>query len=233
MSDQGEKYSSQFSNSLLLIVDPQESFTPQLPGQNIDGRGSLAVTGGRDIYPEIISLIKFADENQIPVGYSLDLHPPNSVTFSRTHSVDPFSNVKIDGKEYTVWPPHCVAGTQGSNVCDLLSAHMKPNYKVFLKGWEKECYSPFGSEYEDTGLNAYLKSLGITDIIVVGLALDYCVKNAIISASALGYKSHLIVSGTRAVNPDNTESTINELVTSHNTIRWETADALIATFAPS
>jgi nicotinamidase-related amidase len=226
MSDQGEKY-------ILLIVDPQESFTPQLPGQEIDGRGSLAVTGGRDIYPEIIKLIKFADQNQIRVACSLDCHPQDSETFGRTHGADPFTIVVIDGKEYTVWSPHCIAGTQGFNVCDLLSAHMKPDYKLFLKGWKKECYSPFGSEHEDTGLDAYLKSHGITDIIVVGLALDYCVKNAIISASALGYKSHLIVSGTRAVNPDNTESTINELVTSHNTIRWETVDALIATFVPS
>jgi len=222
MSDPAEK------KYLVLIVDPQESFTPQLPGQNIDGRGSLAVTGGRDIYPEIIKLINFADENKFAVAYSLDCHPPDSETFAQTHGVNPFSTIVIDGKTCIVWEPHCVAGTQGFNVCDLLSAHMKSNYKAFLKGWKKECYSPFGSEYEDTGLDAYLKSLGITDIIVLGLALDFCVKNAIVSASELRYKSHLIVSGTRAVTPANTESTINELVTNHNTTRYENVDAFIA-----
>jgi nicotinamidase-related amidase len=215
---------------LVLLVDPQESFTPQLEGQTIDGRGSLAVIRGREIYPEIIKLIDFADQKKISVAYSLDCHPPDSVTFARTHGVNPFSDVTIDGKVYTVWPPHCVAGTQGFNVCDLLSPHMKHNYKAFLKGWKKECYSPFGSEFEDTGLDAYLKSLGITDIIVVGLALDYCVKNCIMSASTLGYKSHLIVSGTRAVISDNTESTIDELVRDYNTTRWETADVFIAAF---
>lgn len=48
-------------------------------------------------------------------------------------------------------------------------------------------------------------------MIVVGLAADYCVKMTSLDAVKFGFKTILVKEGTRAVSPDNFESTMQEL----------------------
>ena len=73
--------------------------------------------------------------------------------------------------------------------------------KVFFKGQKQlyDCYSSFGSEYEDTGLHTYLQEKGVTSVFVLGLAFDYCVKSTAISAATLKYSSSILMTGTKSV----------------------------------
>lgn len=46
---------------------------------------------------------------------------------------------------------------------------------------------------------------------MVGLAADYCVKMTCLDAVKFGFKTILVKEGTRAVSPENFESTMQEL----------------------
>lgn len=56
-----------------------------------------------------------------------------------------------------------------------------------------------------------LKSKGVTDVYVVGLAADYCVKFTAIDAAKEGFRTFVIEDGTRAVDPSAWPETKSEL----------------------
>ena len=65
-----------------------------------------------------------------------------------------------------------------------------------------EAYSGF----EGTELDAELKKQGITDVYCVGLAYDYCVGSTVVDAAKCGYKTFIVMDGTRAVNEATAEA---------------------------
>ena len=67
---------------------------------------------------------------------------------------------------------------------------------------EVDSYSGFfdNGRRGDTGLEAYLRAHDITDVYVVGLALDYCVKYTALDAQRIGFDTTLIIDASRAVN---------------------------------
>ncbi len=90
--------------------------------------------------------------------------------------------------------------------------------KVVEKGQRKEVemYSAFYDPLEkprvsDSGLSAVLKEKGITDVFVVGLAFDYCVKFSAIDAAKEGFKTYVVSEGTRAVDAGTWEEIKGEL----------------------
>ena len=90
--------------------------------------------------------------------------------------------------------------------------------KVVEKGQrrEVEMYSAFYDPLEkprvsDSGLAAVLKEKGVTDVYVVGLAADYCVKCTAVDAASEGFKTVIVEEGTRAVDPSAWEGIKGEL----------------------
>lgn len=80
---------------------------------------------------------------------------------------------------------------------------------VIDKGQDKrvESYSAFGPPFRSptismSGLDKTLKDHGITDLFVVGLAFDYCVKYTAIDAARHGFKTYVIEDATKAVFQD-------------------------------
>lgn len=62
-----------------------------------------------------------------------------------------------------------------------------------------DSYSGFGTPPEKTILNDELQKLGIDTVICVGLAFDYCVGLTAVDAAKHGYKTYIVVDGTKAV----------------------------------
>jgi nicotinamidase-related amidase len=63
-------------------------------------------------------------------------------------------------------------------------------------------YDPLKSpRCSDSGLATHLKEEGITDVYVVGLAADYCVKYTAEDAAKEGFKTYIVGEATRAVDP--------------------------------
>lgn len=63
----------------------------------------------------------------------------------------------------------------------------------------------------DSGLSALLKGKGVTDVYVVGLAFDYCVKCTAVDAVKEGFKTFVVEEGTKAVDPSTWEEVKGEL----------------------
>lgn len=168
------------SRTALIVVDMQNDFA--------DAGGSLYVTGAEEIIPLVNSEITDAREAGALVVYTQDWHPPSTPHFS------------VDGG---VWPVHCVAGTWGAEFHpDLVVAGSSIRKG---KGGE-DGYSGFTvrdpeSEAErGTGLTELLRRRGIERVVVVGLALDYCVKETALDAAKLGFNTDLLTAATRAVD---------------------------------
>jgi nicotinamidase/pyrazinamidase len=152
--------------------------------------GALAVPDGDAVIPVINRLM-----GEYPVVVTTqDWHPANHCSF-----------VAQGGP----WPPHCVEGTHGAELhADLNRAPI--TYQLHKPdNPNKETYSAF----EDTDLADRLRSMGVTDTVVVGLATDYCVKHTALAAKEAGFGVTVVADGCRAVNvqPDDGERAIEEL----------------------
>jgi len=176
--------------SALIIVDMQYDF---MPG------GALATRGGDEL-PDLI--------NRLQDGFDLivatqDWHPPGHGSFASSHpGHEPGEVIELNGLEQILWPDHAVQGTHGAElVADLDQDRIA---HIVQKGTDPgvDSYSGFydNGHRVDTGLDAYLKSQGITQVYVVGLALDYCVKYTALDAERAGYDTTLIADASRAVN---------------------------------
>lgn len=173
----------------LLVIDVQNDF---LPG------GALAVTEGDQIIPYI---------NEIAGDYELvvatqDWHPENHGSFAANHNGEAIGNViDLNGLPQLLWPTHCVEGTAGAEFSEELTVEFD---KVVLKGTdiEVDSYSGFfdNGKRNQTELHKYLQEQGVTELDVVGLATDYCVKFTVIDALELGYKTNVLLRGCRGVN---------------------------------
>ncbi|KAJ5163188.1 uncharacterized protein N7500_005018 [Penicillium coprophilum] len=211
----------------LIVVDMQEDFCPP--------HGSLAVAGGREIASIINTLL--AKPGFVTRIMTKDYHPKDHISFASNHpgpDNQPFTSfVTINnpalGKEsetkpQQLWPVHCVAGTPGAEIIpeiDTSSDHLVV-HKGMLPG--VEMYSVFADAFGncDHGTNAHsvsldvattLKAQGVTDVFVVGLAGDYCVKATALDAAKTGFKSWVIEEGTKCVVPAGWDATREELET--------------------
>ncbi|CAJ2500737.1 Uu.00g035900.m01.CDS01 [Anthostomella pinea] len=186
----------------LIVVDLQEDFCPP--------NGSLAVPEGRDIIPLVNKLLALPFVIKIATR---DWHPRDHVSFAANHEgKQPYTDfVKItnpnnesESYESRLWPVHCVQGTKGAELVPEL--HEKID-KIIEKGIDSrvEMYSPFYDPFTsprvfDSGLAGVLRENHVTDVYVVGLAADYCVKSAALDAVKEGFKTYLVEDCTRAVD---------------------------------
>lgn len=197
----------------LGIIDPQNDFFK---------KGSLAVSEADEILGPINKL-RYICKN-ILTFVSQDYHPSNHMSFAETHGQKistkkqltlTMENNDIVVVEQDMWPTHCVGGTPGSEFHKNII--INPTDKIVKKGTKAnvESYSAFGDEnnaiYENTGLDAWLKSFGTTDIVLVGVATDYCVYNTALDSVKLGYNTHLILSCTRGVTSETTKKALADL----------------------
>ncbi len=174
----------------LIIVDVQNDFTPG---------GALPVPEGHQVVAVINELqLKF----ELVVA-TQDWHPAGHGSFASSHAgKNPGEIISLNGLTQILWPDHCVQGTLGAQfVQDLQIAKIA---RVFRKGTDPEVDSYSGlfdnGHRKDTGLGDYLKDQKVDDVYIVGLATDYCVKFTALDCRDLGFRTHVIRAGCRAVN---------------------------------
>lgn len=135
----------------LLVIDMLEDFLA--PG------ASLEVPAGREVIPAIRKRIEKARREGTPVVYVCDAHAP-------------------DDKEFSVWPPHAVAGTEGARVVEALAP--KEDDLVIPK-------TTLSAFYE-TGLDEALGTLGVGRLTITGVVTNICVLYAVFDALVRGYE---------------------------------------------
>ena len=177
----------------LIVVDTQNDFCPG---------GALAVPDGDQVIGPINRLVeKFTTQGNLVV-YTKDFHPSDHCSFKINHP---------EG----IWPPHCVQGTEGVEFHPDLTVAGPTFYKAFTA--EADSYSGFGghiaAEPEAQSLEAFLTEQDVREVVVVGLALDYCVKSTAIDAHQLGFDTTVVLEGTRPVNvnPEDGDAAVVEM----------------------
>lgn len=184
----------------LLLVDLQNDFC---------AGGALAVPEGDSSVDVANRLIDWCSLRGEKVVSSLDWHPANHGSFASQHQVAPYTQGQLDGLAQTFWPDHCVQNSQGAALHPLLNQHGID--KTFFKGEnpQVDSYSAFfdNGRRQATELNAWLMQQRITDLIIMGLATDYCVKFTVLDALELGYTVNVITDGCRGVNIQPQDST--------------------------
>ena len=107
-----------------------------------------------------------------------DWHPPEHASFAASHvGRQPFEQGLVGGITQTLWPMHCVQGSQGAAFHPDLNSD--PADLIVRKGFrpQLDSYSAFfeNDRITSTGLDGYLRARGAEAVSIMGLALDYCV----------------------------------------------------------
>jgi nicotinamidase/pyrazinamidase len=173
----------------LIIVDVQNDFC--------EG-GSLAVAGGAAVAAGISSLLASGDH-----GY-------DHVVATKDYHVDPGSHFAADPDYAESWPAHCVAGTAGSEFHPNLDTG--PIEATFRKGEHAAAYSGFeGADEDGAALAGWLREREVTQVDVVGIATDYCVRATAADAAANGFSTRVLLDLTAGVAPETTTAAIAAL----------------------
>lgn len=175
---------------VLLLIDIQNDF---LPG------GALAVPDGDQVIAVANDQIVSADH----VVATQDWHPPGHGSFASQHAGVGVGDVfDLNGLPQIGWPDHCVQGTSGAEFADAIDVSRINHVSQKGTDSQSDSYSGFfdNGKRQSTDLDAYLKSIGTTELNILGLATDYCVKFSVLDAIELGYKTNVLVAGCRGVN---------------------------------
>ncbi|MFJ5955083.1 isochorismatase family protein [Paenarthrobacter sp. NPDC092416] len=194
----------------LIIVDVQNDFC--------EG-GALAVEGGAAVAGAITEYVDANQQHFDHIVATQDWHIEPGSHFSETPDM-------VDS-----WPPHCRARTKGAE----LHPDLDPEYiqAYFRKGQYTAAYSGFEGvlapeddvpsgdlkagaavaevlDDDAIGLDDWLQSHDVEDVVVVGIATDYCVKATALDAVQAGYNTTVIANLTAGIAEDLSD-TLDEL----------------------
>ena len=175
----------------LIVIDVQNDFCPG---------GALAVAGGDEIVAGINALMQDFDA----VVLTQDWHPAGHSSFASSHNAEPMSMTEMPYGPQVLWPDHCVQGTSGADFhADL---HTERADLIIRKGFNRaiDSYSAFfeNDHTTPTGLEGYLRTRGIADLTMVGLATDFCVNYSAVDAAKLGFNVTVRLDLCRAIDFD-------------------------------
>lgn len=161
----------------LIVIDLQNDFCPG---------GALAVLEGDQIVQGINALMPEFDA----VILTQDWHPAGHSSFASSHDgKSPYDVIDMPYGPQVLWPDHCIQGSMGAKF------HMELQQDradlIIRKGYNPaiDSYSAFfeNDHKTATGLEGYLRTRGITELTMVGLALDFCVNFSAVDAANLGF----------------------------------------------
>jgi nicotinamidase/pyrazinamidase len=187
----------------LLLVDIQNDFC---------AGGALAVPDGDAVVPVANAL---SPRFELVLA-TQDFHPPSHLSFAANHPGKKlYEMTELEGLPQVLWPAHCVQGTRGAEFHPALDQSRIE--RVFPKGTDAhiDSYSGFfdNGHRKATGLGDYLKQRGVTEIVLLGLATDYCVKWTSLDARSLGFGVRVVEDGCRgvALSPEDVPNALAEM----------------------
>ena len=173
----------------LIVVDVQNDFC--------EG-GSLAVRGGAFVARSISELLAATGGEY------------GHIVATQDHHMDPGDHFS-DQPDYAYsWPPHCVTGTAGVDFHPELDTSRIE--AVFRKGAYAAAYSGAeGTNEEGTSLHDWLRERGVTELDVVGIATDHCVRATAADGARDGFATRVLLGLTAGVAPESTARALREM----------------------
>ena len=178
----------------LFIIDVQNDFT--------EG-GALGVSGGAAVAAGISRYLQRHPDRYDVVFASRDWHDAGNDNGGH------FAN-GADPDFVSTWPVHCVAGTPGAeDHPDLDTSEVDVHIR---KGQGQPAYSIYeGTTTDGEAIRDVIERHGVTDIDVVGIATDYCVRASALDAVEHGKHVRVLTDLVAGVAPVSSEAAIREL----------------------
>jgi nicotinamidase/pyrazinamidase len=178
----------------LFIIDVQNDFT--------EG-GALGVDGGAAVAAHVTDYLRAHLTDYDVVFASRDWHSSvgdNGGHFATTSPPD-----------YVVtWPPHCVEGTTGAEYHPALDTSLVDIH--IRKGQGVPAYSIFeGTADDGETVLQKLNELDVTDVDVVGIATDYCVRASALDALGAHRRVRVLTDLVAGVAADSSAAALDEL----------------------
>ena len=164
----------------LIVVDMQNDY--------LDG-GAVATPDG---HARIEAINLLMDRFDL-VAASQDWHPAEHFSFAENHDGRaPGDVVSIDGRQWHLWPAHCVRNTPGAEFCRELNTERFR--RVFQTGTDAQSvsHSAFG-EGSGSGLAEWLRERRVDSVAVCGVAIEAGVRETVLDALREGFRTRLIV----------------------------------------
>jgi nicotinamidase/pyrazinamidase len=189
----------------LLLIDIQNGFCPG---------GNLPVPNGDAVVPIANALMASGHYDLIVA--SKDWHPADHGSFASMHpGKQPFEMGMLSGQQQVMWPDHCVQGTHDAEFHPQLDIDRVDYIQKKGENPNVDSYSAFrdNDQASVTGLDAYLKEKGVTELDIVGLATDFCVKFSALDAIDMlpGVTTRFIQDASRGIDPQTVEAAIAEM----------------------
>ncbi|MEG0069983.1 bifunctional nicotinamidase/pyrazinamidase [Cetobacterium sp.] len=188
----------------LIVVDIQNDFC--------EG-GSLAVKDANQIIDVANSMIKHFNQNNFLVVATKDWHPSTHKSFASNSNGAIGDIGTLNGLPQVWWPDHCIENTYGSEFHPDLTEIKTIIYKG--TDLEIDSYSGFfdNGKLKETNLLEILKENLVTELFILGLATDYCVKYTVLDALELGFKVNVVSNGCKGVNlsPNDSDNALLEM----------------------
>ncbi len=178
-------------DAALIIIDVQNDFCPG---------GALAVAGGDEIVP-VINDLQMRFETRV---LTQDWHPADHSSFADNHDgAAPFSMIEASYGPQVLWPRHCVQGSEGA----AFHADLRVDADLIIRKGFRSAIDSYSGFYENdhetpTGLDGYLRERGVSRLVMVGLATDFCVRFSAVDAARLGYDVTVVEDACRAIDLD-------------------------------
>jgi len=193
------------SKTLLLEIDVQNDFCPaySFSGEQYPD-GALAVQGGGDVVASLNALSAAFAQAGARVAAPQDWHPAGHLSFASSHKGrNPGDVVELeDASKQFLWPDHCVQGGRGAAFHAGLN--LDPVNMIIRKGFRRglDSYSAFfeNDMKTTTGLEGWIRGLGIDTVVIGGLATDYCVLYSAMDSRMLGFTTIIAEDAIRGVD---------------------------------
>ena len=210
----------------VLVIDVQPCF--------VEG-GGLAVPEADTKYVKKANRDTkwFSNKGYLILG-SRDYHPEDHISFASNHpGYNPYEVIDLgDGRLQVLWPDHCVqtAGDSRALVDNNLF------FELVKKG-QNPLYDSYSAFKDDGGaeteLHAILQAQGIQNLIIYGIATDYCVKFSVLDALDLGYNVVVVEDLNRGVDPGTSATAIADMTTAGAEFVARAKDAHKRALAPT
>lgn len=180
------------ANKTLIVIDAQNDFIS----------GSLACRHSEEAVDNIINYIN--SNNNLQVVYTADWHPENHCSFEDNGGI---------------WPTHCVMNTWGSKLHSKFYSEINNIIKrprtcgnIYEKGKNKDLeeYSAFNSYFEGRVKKVKMKECINRDVIVCGIATEFCVKETVLELLKDGFNVFILKDGLGYISEDGHNKTLEE-----------------------
>ena len=158
----------------LVVVDVQNDFCPG---------GALGTARGDEVASKIQALIAEGDNRGCDYSH---------IVATQDWHIDPGAHFSDDPDFVDSWPVHCVAESEGAALRGPIADIAFDEF--FRKGEYEAAYSGFeGASISEKALLAdWLRARGVSDIDVVGIATDHCVRATVLDALKEGFSVRVL-----------------------------------------